>query len=88
MIKDGETIIRGSGTTVLEIAKNIKHIKNLTVFTNSLPVLSKLLITDMKIFYTGGQLRLLDLCMSVGRHSENFYKDKTFISALSITPKI
>jgi DeoR/GlpR family transcriptional regulator of sugar metabolism len=58
LIFDGETIFLGSGTTVLETAKNLRERKNLTVLTNSLPVLNTLAgIKDITVVSLGGQLR-------------------------------
>jgi DeoR/GlpR family transcriptional regulator of sugar metabolism len=42
LIADKETVFLGSGTTVLEAARNLRDCKNLTVITNSLPVLNML----------------------------------------------
>ncbi|WP_345320754.1 DeoR/GlpR family DNA-binding transcription regulator [Candidatus Villigracilis proximus] len=39
LIADNETVFLGSGTTVLEVARNVRNRRNLTVITNSLPVL-------------------------------------------------
>ena len=39
LVNDGETIFLGSGTTVLEVARNLAE-RNLTVITNSLPVIN------------------------------------------------
>ncbi len=58
LIADGETVFLGSGTTVLEVAKNLRERKNLTVITNSLPVLNTLAgIKDITVVSLGGQLR-------------------------------
>jgi DeoR/GlpR family transcriptional regulator of sugar metabolism len=58
LISDGETVFLGSGTTVLEVAKNLRERKNLTVITNSLPVLNTLAgIKDITVVSLGGQLR-------------------------------
>ncbi len=58
LIADGETVFLGSGTTVLEAAKNLRERKNLTVITNSLPVLNALAgIKDITVVSLGGQLR-------------------------------
>ena len=58
LIADGETIFLGSGTTVLEAAKHLRDRKNLTVITNSLPVLNALAgIKDITVVSLGGQLR-------------------------------
>jgi DeoR/GlpR family transcriptional regulator of sugar metabolism len=58
LIADGETVFLGSGTTVLEAAKNLRDRKNLTVITNSLPVLNALAgIKEITVVSLGGQLR-------------------------------
>jgi len=62
LIVDGETVFLGSGTTTLEVAKNLRERKNLTVITNSLPVLNALAgIKDITIVSLGGQLRESEL---------------------------
>ncbi|MBL8079511.1 MAG: DeoR/GlpR transcriptional regulator [Anaerolineales bacterium] len=62
LIIDGETIFLGSGTTVLETAKHLRERKNLTVITNSLPVLNALAgIKDISVVSLGGQLRESEL---------------------------
>ena len=42
LVKDGETLFLGSGTTVLEVAKHLHDRQQLTVITNSLLVLNEL----------------------------------------------
>jgi DeoR family transcriptional regulator of aga operon len=42
LVRDGETVFLGSGTTVLEAARELRERKNLTVISNSLPVLNML----------------------------------------------
>lgn len=90
MIHDQDTIILGSGTTILEIAKNIKHLHNLTVITNSLPIILELLPTGMQIFCIGGKVGNVDMNMT-GAFSLNalkdFHVDSAFITALGITPQ-
>ena len=62
LITDGETVFLGSGTTVLETAKNLRERKNLTVITNSLPVLNALAgIKEITVVSLGGQLRESEL---------------------------
>ena len=62
LIADGETVFLGSGTTVLEAAKHLRERKNLTVITNSLPVLNALAgIKDITVVSLGGQLRESEL---------------------------
>ena len=90
MINDQDTIILGSGTTILEIAKNIKHLNNLTVITNSLPVISELMSTGIQIFCTGGSIGAIDMNMT-GPFAldalKNFHVDTAFVTALGITPQ-
>ena len=58
LIKDNETVFLGSGTTVLEVAKNLRNHKNLTVITNSLPVINALAgLKEMIVISLGGMLR-------------------------------
>ena len=62
LIVDGETVFLGSGTTVLETARNLRERKNLTVITNSLPVLNALAgIKEITVVSLGGQLRESEL---------------------------
>lgn len=62
LVADRETIFLGSGTTVLEVARNLRNRKNLTVITNSLPVLNMLAGTkDITVISLGGMLRESEL---------------------------
>jgi len=58
LITDKETVFLGSGTTVLEVARNLRDRRDLTVITNSLPVLNMLAgIKDITVIALGGMLR-------------------------------
>ena len=58
LVKDGETIFLGSGTTVLEIARQLPRNLRLTVITNSLPVVNKLADrSNIELIVIGGMLR-------------------------------
>lgn len=58
LIADGETIFLGSGTTVLEVAKNLFDRRNLTAITNSLPVINTLAnLPQNSVVVLGGMLR-------------------------------
>lgn len=88
MIEDGDTIILDSGTTALEIAKEITA-KKITVITNSIDVASVLsLKEDIELIVTGGSLRVNTRAM-VGHITEqamkNFRVDKAFIGANGIS---
>jgi DeoR/GlpR family transcriptional regulator of sugar metabolism len=58
LVADKETVFLGSGTTVLEIAHNLRDRKQLTVITNSLPVLNTLAgLKEITVISLGGMLR-------------------------------
>ncbi len=61
LIKDGETIFLGSGTTVLAVAQALLDHKDLTVITNSLPVMNILSKTQHTVISLGGALRASEL---------------------------
>src|SRR5512142_1258599 len=58
LVTDKETVFLGSGTTVLEVARNLRDRKHLTVITNSLPVLNMLAgLKEITVISLGGMLR-------------------------------
>ena len=58
LVSDKETIFLGSGSTVLEVARQLRNRRNLTVITNSLPVLNTLVgINGITVISLGGMLR-------------------------------
>jgi DeoR family transcriptional regulator of aga operon len=62
LVGNYETVFLGSGTTVLEIARHLRDHKNLTVITNSLPVLNILAgQKDITVVSLGGMLRESEL---------------------------
>ncbi|MDX9991821.1 MAG: DeoR/GlpR family DNA-binding transcription regulator [Anaerolineales bacterium] len=62
LVADGETIFLGSGTTILEVARNLRSRQNLTVITNSLPVLNTLSgLPGINLIALGGILRPSEL---------------------------
>ncbi len=82
LIKDNDTIIIDSGTTTVEIAKNINGISNLTVITNALNIASQLIQDEIKVILLGGILRSssLSLIGPLGENNiKNFYCDKCFL---------
>jgi DeoR family transcriptional regulator of aga operon len=61
LVNDGETIFLGSGTTVLEVARNLAE-RNLTVITNSLPVINFMAERpNITLIALGGSLRPSEL---------------------------
>jgi len=62
LVQDGETVFLGSGSTVLEVAHHLQHRQNLTVITNSLPVLNALSgQPGITLVSLGGMLRRSEL---------------------------
>ena len=58
LIKDGETVFLSSGTTVLEVARQLHSRHNLTVITNSMLIVNELAdATDITVISLGGMLR-------------------------------
>jgi len=58
LVRDGETVFLGSGTTVLEAARALRTHLNLTVITNSLPVVNVFAgLENINIICMGGMLR-------------------------------
>ncbi len=91
MVQDGETVFLGSGTTVLEVARNLTERQNLTVITNSLPVLMLLSeYSNITIVCTGGLLRATELSF-IGHIAEQVLgevrADRVFIGVRAISIK-
>jgi len=64
LIEDGDTVFISSGTTALEVARNIRTRRNLTVITNSLPVINTLAeVAGIEVIGLGGMLRHSELSM-------------------------
>ncbi|MCX8061716.1 MAG: DeoR/GlpR family DNA-binding transcription regulator, partial [Anaerolineales bacterium] len=62
LVSDGSTIFLGSGSTVLEVARNLRERKSLTVVTNSLPVVNILSdVQDITLVVIGGLFRRSEL---------------------------
>ena len=56
MIQEGDIVFLGTGSTVLEVAKHMRHLSNVTVLTNSLAVINALSDTSNTIYILGGLL--------------------------------
>jgi DeoR/GlpR family transcriptional regulator of sugar metabolism len=64
MVNNGETVFLGSGSTTLEVARALKQKQNVTVITNSLPIVNLLADSvEVKVIVTGGFLRQAELSM-------------------------
>lgn len=83
LVKKGETIILDSGTTTMEIAKNLNPNDAINVITNAFNIAHELINSqNINIIVPGGTLRKNALSL-VGPLAEksfkNFYVDKVFI---------
>lgn len=57
LISDGEVIAIGAGTTTTQVARSIRHRKNITVLTNAVNIAMELSHRDdLKLIVTGGSL--------------------------------
>lgn len=89
LVKAGETIFLGSGSTVREMTPYLLDIPNLTVITNSLAVVNELATSAVELIVIGGMLRQSELSM-VGHVAElairEFRADLVFmgIAALDV----
>lgn len=92
LVKDGETLILDSGTTTMEVARQIRYLelKSLTVITNALNValeLSKL--PHVRLIMLGGILRPASLSM-VGPQAERTLQelnaDRLFLGVDGLDP--
>ena len=90
MVKSGQTIFLGSGSTVHEIARHLHDIPNLVVVTNALNVVNQLSDNDnIELVVIGGMLRPNELSM-VGHIAEAAIKemraDKVFMGMHGVDP--
>ena len=89
LVQEGETVFLGSGTTVLEAARSLRGRRNLTVLTNSLPVVNALAGAEgITVICLGGMLRDSELSF-IGHITEQALAevraDKVFIGTRAIS---
>jgi DeoR/GlpR family transcriptional regulator of sugar metabolism len=89
LVQEGETVFLGSGTTVLEAARALRSRHNLTIITNSLPVVNALAGAEgMTIICLGGMLRDSELSF-IGHITEQALAevraDKVFIGSRALS---
>lgn len=83
LVNDGDTIIIDSGTTTMEVARNLTHVKDLTVITNALNIAIQLAkLKTINVIVPGGIVRNESQSL-VGSNStdsfRNLYCDKLFL---------
>lgn len=75
LVRDGDTIFIGSGTTTLEVARNLVDRDNLTVITNALNIASVFAgKSNVTVIVVGGLLRHSELSM-LGHIAEQALKE-------------
>lgn len=90
LVREGETVFLGSGTTVHEVARAIRDVPGLTVITNALNVTNELVeCPNIELIVIGGMFRQSELSM-VGYVAERaireFRADKVIMGMRGIDP--
>jgi len=83
LIKESQTILIDSGTTTMQVAKNLGHFKDVTVLTHALNIANHLsTLPEVNVIILGGYLRKKSFSL-IGPIAENslrnFFVDKLFI---------
>jgi len=90
LIEDGDTIFLGSGSSIQALTKYLREKKNLTVITNSLPVVNELVhFNNAKVIVTGGWLRKSELSLLghiTEKSLEELRADKVILGSEAIHP--
>jgi DeoR/GlpR family transcriptional regulator of sugar metabolism len=88
LVVEGDTIYIDTGTTTLEVARNLMKINNITVLTSSLTIMNELANSNVTVYSLGGKIRPHELSMS-GSIAINslgqFCVEKAFIGAAGVT---
>lgn len=86
LVQEGDILFMGSGNTVLEVARNLRHLSSLTVITSSLSVINELSTTGNTIYILGGRLDYSEQSIEIqDSRLESFCTDKAFISCDGVT---
>ena len=90
IVKDGETIALGAGTTTTQVGRSLRHRKRITVVTNALNIALELSHqANLKIIVTGGSMSsdsfALTGSVGIAAVGDMFY-DKAFIGVDGIHP--
>lgn len=88
LIRDNDTVIFDSSSTVRRICKHIKNRKNLTVITNNLRVCQEFKDSSISVYCTGGSLVSRRECF-LGHYAEEFIRsinaDALFFSSQGLS---
>jgi DeoR family transcriptional regulator, aga operon transcriptional repressor len=85
LIRNGETVLLDTGTTVMELAKHLPKKIDITIITNSVDITFRLAeYPNVKVIMPGGMLRRNSLALVGEQAAESlrsFFCDKYFLSA-------
>lgn len=91
LLKYGETILLDSGTTIMELAKNIPKQIETTIVTNAIDIAFKLTdYPNIRVIVPGGFLRRNSISLVGEQAAEtlrNYHFDKCFLSSDGIAPE-
>jgi DeoR/GlpR family transcriptional regulator of sugar metabolism len=91
LVHDGEVIFLGTGSTTIEVARNLTGHRNLTVITNSLPIVTTLVDSPgIDLVVTGGAMRKPELSFIghiVEKALSELRADKVIIGIQGIHPE-
>ena len=89
LVKPGSTVFIDAGTTTLEIGRLFVARPQLTIFTNSIPLLSAPLAADTRLIALGGEVRSVSLALT-GAHALDWVRrlklDVAFLGTSGIDP--
>ena len=86
-IHESDTIFLDGGSTVLELAKSLPSVRDLTIVTNSLMAAAELMEKDCRLILTGGEFRKLSRTLVgplSGRILTSLHISKAFLGTLGI----
>jgi DeoR/GlpR family transcriptional regulator of sugar metabolism len=87
LVQDGSTIVLGSGSTVSAMVPHLRHLRDLTIITNSLPVVNQIAHSGIDLVVIGGMFRASEQSM-VGHVAEQAIRelraDHTFMGIRGI----
>jgi DeoR/GlpR family transcriptional regulator of sugar metabolism len=90
-IHDGEVVFLGTGSTTIEVARNLNNRRNLTVITNSFPIIAALVDNPgIDLVVTGGALRRPEMSFIghiVEKALSELRADKVIIGIQGIHPE-
>ncbi len=88
LVDEGDSVLLAIGSTILEVARNLKEKQRITVLTNSLPVLNELVDSELEVYVLGGKVCSDE--QSIGGQLaynalQSFFVDRVFVGAGGVT---